>query len=235
MTKLWRHRSYCLAVLLTIPTWLAAKTTVYSPIVEYGRTEVAISSEHSLFDQHEKKKLATYLEISKAPKPNWTTELVIELEKTGDESVEASAIEWENRFQLTEQGEYFVDVGFFTELEYALEDDEPSEVGGGLILQRDWGRFTGTANLLVAKEVGSNAEDELELALSSKLAYRMPYHMETYVEYQGNEYVELAGPGMRGRISLGHSKLDYDAAILFGFGDEDSPDKLIRFQIEYEF
>src|SRR5205823_1815959 len=53
--------------------------------------------------------------------PWWFTEAYLKYDKTAPGGTHYDAFEWENKFQLTEPNQYFVDVGLLTEIEIPRE------------------------------------------------------------------------------------------------------------------
>ncbi|MEO6065908.1 MAG: hypothetical protein ABIP49_09050, partial [Lysobacterales bacterium] len=153
------------------------------------------------------------------------------------------ALEWENIFQLTEQGQYWVDVGLFVKYEWVLADGVPDEFVIGPMFQKDIGRTQANFNLLFERGVGHGAGNEVELDYRAQLRWRgNPLHefgLQAFggfgdVSELGSETSHSVGPAIFGATSLGGGKkLAYDAAVLVGLTDS-APDLTLRFEIEYE-
>ena len=73
--------------------------------------------------------------------------------KTQQNGFELSALEFELKWQLTEQGEYSADWGLVFELEHGVEQDL-DELSVGLLLEKEFGRWSATANLFAIQEWG---------------------------------------------------------------------------------
>jgi high-affinity iron transporter len=216
---------------------------IYTPHVEYGETELElrggyVNSRGGEAGDAEHGAQAYVFDIGHGVQPWWFTELVLEYEKAHGESGELEAVEWENIFQLSEPGEYFVDLGLFLEYAHALEDGHPDKVEIGPMLQKDFGRTTANLNLLAGRETGHNAEHETEYEYRAQLRQhssgRFDYGLQGFGEFEHHSE-QLWGPAVFGGMGLGAGrKLKYDAALLAGL-NHDSPDVVLRWQLEYEF
>ncbi len=218
--------------LLASSTVFAAK--VYSPHVEAGETEFEVRTEITDHTDNSDNKTQTKLEIGRAITPHWLTEWVAEFERE-EGNTRASAIELENIFQLSEPGEYSVDFGLLLEVEKALISGEPNEIVAGLLLEKDWGNLTATANINVEKQFGDNHEAEIEKIVNARLLWRYQPTLQPALETFLAEEEKQAGPMIYGVLELAHHhKLKYDAGILLGLNN-DSPDRVWRINFEYEF
>lgn len=147
---------------------------------------------------------------------------------------ELEAFEFELKWQLTEQGEYSADWGLLFEYEQEFNDDI-QEFTTGILVEKEFGRFSGTANLLLIQEWGSAIKDEFETAAAMQARYRYSRAFEPGVElYVGQDSAGI-GPVAMGSVSIGVRKtLRWEAGIIFGLGS-DSPDNSFRYLLEYEF
>ena len=62
---------------------------------------------------------------------------------------------FENRFQFTERGQYWVDFGFFAEYGHGMLQGMPDETTFGPIIRKEIGPTINTINLFLAKEIGT--------------------------------------------------------------------------------
>jgi len=149
-------------------------------------------------------------------------------------SFDIEAYEVEVKWQLTEQGQYAADWGLLFEWEDQFDADI-REVTAGLLVEKEFGRFSGAANLTVIREWGGDIEDEVETAFASQLRYRYSRVFEPALEvYAGQDY-RGAGPVATGNLNLGIRKsLSWEAGVIFGL-DSKSPNESLRFLIEFEF
>lgn len=164
----------------------------------------------------------------------WATEFYAIGTKTEGESISVDAYELEVKWQLTEQGEFAFDWGVLFELEREVQDDV-WELSGSLIASRDFGQWTGIANIGLIYEWGSGVQNEIETALHVQTRYRLKESFEPAIELHVGQDTVALGPAIigLGRLSPG-KKLRWEAGIFFGL-DNQSPDQTIKLNIEFEF
>lgn len=155
-------------------------------------------------------------------------------EDSRGESIDLSAYEFEVLWQLSEQGEYALDYGLLFELEKGHHEDV-WEYATVLLLEREFGRFSGTANLGVEYEWGEGIEDELETSLALQTRYRYSPRLEPALEFYAGQDTLGLGPVLGGLERLAPMKaLHWEAGIIFGL-DADTADYTLRALLEYEF
>lgn len=160
-------------------------------------------------------------------------EVYLIAEDNDDDDLEIEAIELELKWQLSEQGEFSVDWGLITEIEYK-EEDNAWELAAGLLLEKEWGRWVGTANVWGIYE-HSSLESELETALALQSRYRYSPYIEPAIEFYAGQNTRSLGPVLMGDLRIGSGKkLHWEAGVLFGINNS-SPDNTWRFLAEYEF
>ena len=89
------------------PVFASPADYIYTPIVEYGEKEVDIKYGSA------RQKDGTYAQAASigfgyGAKEHWFTEFYLKQESSGNQN--NNLAEWENKFQLTETGEYPVDM-----------------------------------------------------------------------------------------------------------------------------
>lgn len=226
------------------PSAAHATMKVYSPYVEKGELEVEWRGQYKVDDDDDKdgaqkQKLAIGYGVNDA----WFTEIYGEVEKEGEDGsdFEWTALEWENKFQISERGEHFVDVGLLTEYEISLEDVHADELQVKLLLAKDTGPLTHYANIGVEKEVGAHAEGGTEANFSWSTRYRMNPAFEPGIEVFSefgslkdtvpfDEQEHYVGPAIYGHV---FGNIAYDIGYLFGVSDE-ADDGVLKWIIEYE-
>ncbi len=179
---------------------------------------------------------------------HWFTEVYLKQERIG--STNSTLAEFENKFQLTETGEYPVDLGFVTELEAPVGGNAPWELTVGPLLQTEFDKLQLNGNLLFTRAHG--ARDEAGATYTTNLGYQWQakYRWQPAFEYglQGmgevgkwNQWNNRAtqnhrlGPAIFGNIKLGTRRaIRYDAAWLVGASSV-APSHTFRMQVEYEF
>ena len=210
-----------------------AYSLIYSPIVEYGETEVElymqhVSDDNPLIDGEQQ----YVIEFGKGITPKLFLEAKVEIEKkvNGDRETEAIAIE--GVYQLTEQGEYSWDVGLLAEVEYSLVTDDLKEIEFGPILATELGsNMTFTTNLIAEYE---KLEKKFEASVNAQLKWRLGKSFEPAIEIYADEYSKKMGPVVMGKFKTDSAKIGYELGWLFGM-DDVTADNTLKFMLEYEF
>jgi len=164
---------------------------------------------------------------------NWFLELYVGGNKTEGGSLELASWEVEARWQLTEQGEYSADWGILFELE--REPGGIWEAATGVLVEREWGRIVGAANLIGIYEWGGSVHNEFESELALQARFRHSQQFEPAIEFfSGQDYKGL-GPLVMGSKNLGSARrVLWEVGVIFGL-TSDSPDLSIKAAFEYEF
>lgn len=226
---------------------------VYSPIVE-GKGEVAVET-RGLYDiDHNKSKNAVQEyknAIEYGVTDRWTTELYGEFERqskqdadenTALSSIKFTHLEWENRYQLTEQGQYWLDAGVYFAYEIPVREKDPGEIEGKILLEKSLPHFTHTANFIFKKEVGGGTTHETEGSLAWSTKYRLLKSFQPGFEYwidfgeipkhlPYDQQVHQLGPAFYGHLT---PHIKYDVGYLFGLSHAAAMGEL-KWNIEYEF
>tara|TARA_R110002110_G_scaffold376446_1_gene586296 strand:- start:48913 stop:49638 length:726 start_codon:yes stop_codon:yes gene_type:complete len=164
----------------------------------------------------------------------WFGEFYLVGEKDRRGNFELEAYELELKWQLSEQGEYFADWGLLFEYENETEADI-EEISVGILSEKEWGRWSGTANLHFIQEWGDDIDDEFETAFAWQSRYRYSQALEPGFEFYTGQTATGLGPLVQGAVNLGIRKnLHWEAGLIFGL-DNKSPDQTFRFLLEYEF
>lgn len=224
------------------PRALGADYTVYSPNVVRGENELEARGHSSWGTGEEGSVQELRLAFARGLTGFWATELYLTSEQEAGGGLEVHEVEWENRFQLTPQGKYWLTAGLLTEIEY--ERGGQYEVKFGPILSKDFGRFTTLLNVLFAHEYGNDAESGVELSYRARLEYRWQPAFSPLIEAYGEpvgrtgawgEPHNQIGPGFTGELGLGAGEsLHYGAVVLFGLSAA-APDTTLVLRMEYEF
>jgi hypothetical protein len=177
----------------------------------------------------------------------WRTELELEQQRDAGpgESIHFSQVTWENIFQFTERGEYWLDAGFFAEFGKTTLADTPNETTFGPIFRKEIFGTINTVNLFLEKEIGAFASGrpgflyawETRIALGTPIepgfqAYGQP---SSFPEFNsGWPQDNRIGPQLFGIINnLGPGTLKWNGGVLFGIRPW-APRETFRWQAEYE-
>ncbi|MDR3448177.1 MAG: FTR1 family protein [Alphaproteobacteria bacterium] len=217
---------------------------VVSPYVVKGEYEFEqqgyIAHDRNQDNSGEKSLIA---EIGLSPTDFWRTELEGEFarEPGQDTSMQFGSFNWENTFEITEPGEYWIDSGLFAEVDFTRQNAANNFIFGYLGAKR-FGRILETANLLLHKDVGSEVT-ATGLIYSSQTKYMIRPWIEPGFEIYGDtagkeKFADqdfAAGPGLFGKIpTFDGQALKYEAAYLFG-ATPATADRAVRWKLEYEF
>ena len=176
----------------------------------------------------------------------WATELYVKANRDGGAATKLDAFEWENKFALTEPGEYPVDIGFLTEIERPQDRDEGWEITFGPLFQTEYGRVQLNANLLFQRNYRAAEDNPLRLNYQWQAKYRWRQSLEFGAQGFGelgkwnhwapaDEQSQRAGPAIFGKFPLGgRQAIKYNAGLLFDLSGADKGNTF-RLQVEYEF
>ena len=209
---------------------------VYHPYVLPMETEIewrAIfqDDENSALDDQQQQRLG----IGTSFIENWFTEIYIIGERTASDDLNASSVEIETKVQLTEQGEYAADWGLLIELERNF-DRNIVEFSTAMLVEKEWGRWTGTLNAFIEFERRSEQlNNEIETIVAMQLRYRYKPLFEPALEFYQNQDTLALGPAIMGTVRLGIAKkIHWELGTILALRN-DTPDQTVRVLIEYEF
>lgn len=225
-----------------LPAQAHATKKVYTPYVEKGELEVEWRGGYTVDDGDNDGAWAQKLGVGYGVTDFWFTEIYGEIEREGEDGAdtELTEVEWENKFQLTQPGEHWVDVGALVELVHNTSGGA-DKAEAKLLLAKDTGKFSHNLNLIAEREFGEDASDETEAGFAWNSRYRLDPAFEPGFEIYSNfgdlsestdfdDEDHRAGPVIQGQI--GHVK--YDVGYLFGVTDG-APDGTAKAILEYEW
>jgi len=240
--------TFAVGSLLT-PSTASATHKIYSPYVELGEAELELRGHTTDDDDPAKDSQEKYkIEFGYGVTEKWFTSVFGEIEEEQpDNELEWEATAWENIFQLTDQGRYFVDFGVYLEYELTHESNTPDKVEAKLLMEKPTGGFSHTMNLIWEHEVGSNAASGTGFGYAWRTKWHYNPKFEPALEIYGDlgkwdnldsrdNTDQRAGPVIGGEFAkqADGSKWVYELGYLFGFTDA-APDGTLKFLIEYEF
>jgi hypothetical protein len=218
---------------------------IYTPAVEFGEKEIDFKAGSASKD-NDPRESAYSLGFGYGANEWWFTELYGKYKNEDNSGAKYDAVEWENKFQLTETGRYPVDLGVILEIERPQNRAEGWEVKWGPLLQTEYDKFQLNANLLFQRNYRADFANSTEFGYQWQMKYRWKQEFEFGLQVFGdmgpwsdwspaNEQVHLVGPAVFGKIELGnHQALRYNAAWLSGSSTA-APDHTWRLQVEFEF
>ena len=217
---------------------------VFMPAVSYGEREIDFKY-GAASKKGEPSAQAASLGFGYGAAERWFTEFYVKGEREGASS-RFDAIEWENKFQLTETGRYPVDVGFILEFELPHDRSEGNEFRFGPLFQAELDRVQINFNPLLTNISRSVDGNGTYFGYQWQVKYRWQQELEFGAQGFGdmgvwnhlaptNEQSHRMGPAVFGKHSLGGGQaIVWNAAVLFGL-TAGSPDCNFRLQAEYEF
>jgi len=233
--------------LLAQPVIAGPADYVYTPTVEYGEKEVDFKYGSDRQPDGMLRQAAS-LGVGYGVNEYWFTEVYFKQERSGNQ--ESNLAEWENKFQLTETGEYPIDLGFITELEAPLSSNAPWEVRFGPLLQSEFGRIQLNGNLLFERAFGKADESGIPFGTNLGYQWQVKYRWQPVFEFgmqglgevgkwndwsKSSEQLHAVGPAIFGKLPLGYRQaIKYNAAWLVGTNYA-TPVHTVRMQVEYEF
>jgi hypothetical protein len=177
---------------------------------------------------------------------NWFTEATVQYVRESNAGTRWDALEWENVLQVSEPGQWPVDVGILVEAEKMHDPSEGWNVRLGTLLQKDIGRVQTNLNLLLRHRYAGETSQSLRVDYQAQIKYRysepFEFGVQAFSELRpwngwaasGRQYLR-AGPAVFGSVPAGDARsLFYNAALLIGASGR-SYDRTLRVQIEYEF
>ena len=229
----------------TKPAYAVLK--VYDPYVEKGEWELEARGSvdfdnNATKDNLQKQKYALGYGVTDW----WFTEVYGEWEKERNDNGEDldfafTEVEWENKFQLTEPGEYPVDVGFLVEYEISAEDKHADNLEWKILLDKTIGKVGNIANISFEHQVGGGHTNETGAGFAWSSRYRLDPRFEPGFEYHADfgglnegktfdEQTHRMGPALYGKLGK-HMK--YDVGYLFGLSDA-APQGTFKWILEFE-
>ncbi|MGB4058008.1 MAG: FTR1 family protein [Alphaproteobacteria bacterium] len=220
-----------------------ATKTVTSPQVNKGELEIKSKTGITHDDDSESKDGAVQQKFTAeyGVTDRLEIEAEAEFENSGDDdNTDFTALALESKFELTEPGQYWMDVAVKGAYEFNMTDG-PDKIEGKLVLGKDSEMFKHRANIILEREVGDDAADETEVAISWSSRYRynpmFEPGFEIYSEFgalsDGSEFDEEShriGPVFYGKIN----SFKYEAGYLFGASDA-AADGTLKAILAYEW
>jgi hypothetical protein len=233
--------------LVLAPCVRAAEPSDYVllPSVVYG--ERAIDLKAGSFSGPGPRNSAGSVAFEYSPTNYWVTELYAAFARSGGMGTKFDAIEWENRFQFTEPGEYAIDWGGVIEIEKPHEAGSGWNLTLGPLIQGELAdRFQWNFNPLLSRNLGGPTGAATLMGYQAQLKFRYRQSFEFGVQGFGDlgpwyhwssleQQTHRMGPAIFGKIPLGGRRIVYyNAGWLFGLV-RGAPSDTVRAQIEIEF
>ena len=234
----------CVAVVACSSAHAGPADYVFLPSVSYGEREIDFKY-GAAGKENEPSQRAASLGLGYGATEWWFTDFYVKGEREGA-SNGFDAIEWENKFQLTETGKYPIDVGFIMEFELPHDRSEGNEFRFGPLFQTDFDLVQINFNPLLTNVSRSVDGNGTYFGYQWQVKYRWQQALEFGVQGFGDmghvshlastsEQSHRMGPALFGKYNLGgRQAIVWNAALLFGVTAA-SPDVNFRMQAEFEF
>jgi hypothetical protein len=208
-------------------------TRVYHPYVDPLESEVEYRVTQSFDDLDYRYRLHT-LGYGQAVTDKLFLEGYFNTSESTTASAEVEAFEVEGIYQLTEKGSHYFDYGLLVEAQRENKSNI-SDFASTLLLEREFGSTSLTANLGFTYEYGAGVDNDIYPLARMQWRYRYKPFLEPAMEIQLDKYDKCVGPSLIGALPITkHQHLKWEAGLLFGL-DNKTPDTTLRFLLEYEF
>lgn len=246
--RAWAAPLLSLAICLPFTTALHAGPAdyVYTPNVVEGEREIDVKM-GTVKERDGTRVSAATLGFGYGVNSFWFTELYVKSKRQTPGNWGYDALEWENKFQLTETGKYPVDVGLIVEVERPRDRSEGYELLFGPLFQKEiTPSVVANLNLLLSKNYRTLTPAPMELGYQWQLKYRWKPALELGAQgfgklgpvrnwLPGDQQEHKLGPAVFGKIRLdSRHAIYYNAAWLVG-ANSNTARNTLRLQAEYEF
>lgn len=210
---------------------------IYSPLVNQGQSEVEARGFITSDKRQDLNRNGAYeFSIAHSFTDYWKTELYLGQFNHGPtQGTTLGGYEWENTFQLTETGKYWLDTGLLVSVVH--NNNAPDSLEFGPLLEKRWGHFIHRMNLLWNKELGKNASQNWQFRTGYSLGYKVSTELVPGLEYyvRPADNARQVGPALSGEWILGAGQeIEYSTTLLFGTING-APDKTWVMRVAYEF
>jgi hypothetical protein len=238
----------CGTAMLVMTAPASADHKVYSPIVEDGVLEFEARGHRTVDSAKDKDDGQTHkYEIGYTFHDWWHTSLFGELNKEPQGNFTYDATAWENIFQLTPQGKYWMDVGLYFEYARSARGrGSPDELETKLLLEKDVDPLVLTANLVFNREIGSNSGKGVGFEYAARARYPWRREIQFGIEAFGEpgrltgfgpvrNQEHVIGPVVLGKFNVSGMPgvLNYNVGYLFGLTPA-SAKGTVKWELEYE-
>ena len=235
--------STALLAILSIAWGSAARADddfiVYSPYVTAGQSELELRGHQQYDGDPALDGERSYLfSAAHAFTSWWHPEIYVatyEREPGGPNRLQG--YEFENIFQLTDQGQYWADFGFIASYVYNKQPGVPGVVEFGPLIEKKSGRVDQRLNFIWEKQFGSGAEGQYHLrgtyAASYSFSQAFAPGFEAY-DRPADDSRQL-GPALTGEVDMeSGNEFEYSLAWLLGL-NRGAPDRVLALRLEFEF
>jgi hypothetical protein len=224
-----------------------AAAYLLQPVVTLGEREIDLRMGVGSAGEQTVLQRDAAIGFGKAVLDGWFSELSVQVHRIGARATEFDAVDWENIVQLSEQGEWPVDLGWVLEVERPRNPAEGMSIRMGPLLQREFGRIQVNANLVASRHFQTSTFQATQWHYQLQAKYRLRQPLEFGLQAFGTlgsrdaalepyaRQVHRVGPVVMGKFPIGPERtLAYNVGLLGGTTGH-SPDRTLRAQLEIEF
>lgn len=176
---------------------------------------------------------------------NWFSEFYVGWTRSGSDNTDFDSAALQNTFRLT-SGEFPIDIGLYTEIEYEADRTQGYQVTFGPLFQGDIGLTRWNVNLLFQRNYLADFSNTMQLGYQWQVKHHWNFPVDFGLQGFGevgtwnhwaprDEQSHRIGPALFGSIHLGEEReLKYNAGLLFDVFDGQSATTL-RAQVIYAF
>jgi len=245
-----KHRSLNKSIFATIIVFFAtgsapiyALDEIYSPNVEYRELSYEYNGSNTFDSQSDKNNGQEHeLVVEAGVTPHLMVESSAGYSKDPGADLQLTDWEVEGRYQFFEPGQYWMDTGFLVAYDFATQSQQPDSIEVKLLLQKDFGYYTSTANIGFSEDLGQYAASGgPDYVLLMNTRYRYSEDFQPGIELQSdfgqrdtfghyNQQEHYLGPMAYGRL---FAHLNYQVGYLYGISDA-AAHSAARLNLEYE-
>jgi len=236
-----------IGISLSICSPAFALDEIYSPRITKGELEIEYNGSRTFDSDHDKNNLQSHeLEFQYSPTNYWATAITGAFAREADGNFRMDATSWENQFEFTNPGEYWLDTGLRVSYGFAHGKDNADGLEVKFLMEKDIGKFINLANIGFDQELWHYAHAGPDFTVLASSRYKYDMMLQPGIElqsdlgttqdrrrFQDQEY--YIGPVIYGQLpSISANNLKYELAYLFGVTDA-AANSAARILLEYEF
>lgn len=176
---------------------------------------------------------------------DWFSELYVGWTRSGSDNTDFDSAALQNTFRLT-NGQYPVDIGLYTEVEYEADRTAGYQLTFGPLLQSDIGLTRVNFNLLFSRDYLADFPNPMQLAYQWQIQHHWNFPVDFGLQGFGevgpwnhwaprDQQSHRIGPAIYGHIRMGENQmLKYNVGLLFDVFDGQTATTL-RAQAIYAF
>ena len=225
------------------PTPALALDEIYTPNVEYRELSLEYNGSRTFDTQADKNNAQEHeLALEAGIMERWAVDASLGFLQDPESHPVLDHVEIGNRVQFFESGEYWLDAGLLVAYDFSRQGHKPDSVETKLLLQKDFGKITGTVNLGFSQDVGHDSSvGGPDYVFLGNVRYRYDDYFQPGLEVQSDlgqaqmlghfsQQEHYVGPALYGRL---FDRLTYQAGYFAGVSAA-AAQSAARVLVEYE-